>query len=221
MPPFGLWELVSQRSPERGTATERQLTAARYLIGDMPRDAVLGFEAARELLSVRSYIIGMLASLYRQGAQVHPREAIWFVLQEAYRNPAILSAIRKWSGDRFFEDRGPARVGGTRYFNELRTIVEANCRSKKPHEDECLAVRDVELRSHGLSGLLTDKSATIDYFDGDETTTRTISEIQLTSNWPWWAFWLVGAPAFISVDAFCHLRHSHRTFAAMKITRVR
>lgn len=216
MPEHGLWNLVSRRPIEASAASDRQIVAASYLVGDMPDDAILGFETASDLLSVRSYVIGVLANLSRQGPLPHPREAMWWALQEAYINPAALTAIRKWNRDRYFEDRGPARVGGTRHYDYFRDVILANCRSQAPSGAQSIAVRDAELRSHGLGRLLIGK-ATIEYPDGNEITRRAISDIHLSSRWPWWAYWLIRAPSFISVDAFCHLRQDHRTFAAIKI----
>lgn len=217
---FGLWELVSKRPLGDELATVKQKVAARYLIDDMPVDATLGFEAARELLSVRSYVIGLLLSLYKQGAHPHPREAMWWILREAYLQPLIIKTIRKWNKDRYFEDRGPARVGATRHFDELCTIALTYCRASLPSEADCLAVRDAELSDNGLGDLISSNEATIDYRDGDEVTTRYISGIKLTSQWPWWSYLLINPPSFISIEACCHLRGAHRTFAAFKIARV-
>lgn len=220
MPDFGLWKMISQRPVSGDSATDRQTRACRYLIGDMPSNGVIGFDAARELLSVRSYAIGLLANLYRHGSKLHPRETMWWLLHEAYHDPAILKAICLWNKDRYFEDRGPARVGATRHFQQLSAVVVANCSTPMPSESQCIVVRDAALKLHGLGGLVAAKSPTIEYGDGGETTVRTISAITLQSRWPWWSYLLINPPSFISVNAFCHLRREHRTFAAYKITRI-
>lgn len=196
MSAFGLWKMASLRPVEQ-SATDAQLIASRYLIGDMPHDRLLGFETANELLSIRSYTIGLLSNLYRRGCRHHPREAMWWLVREAYRDPAVLQAIRQWSRNRHFEDRGPARVGGTRYFHELSAIVSANCHAPMPSDAQTVAVRNAAMRQSELGGLLECRHATIDYADGDKITTRTISDIQLRSRWPWWSYWLIAAPSFI------------------------
>ncbi|EIZ78252.1 hypothetical protein WSK_3134 [Novosphingobium sp. Rr 2-17] len=218
--PFGLWELVSQR-PFDGPPSDMQLSAARYLIGDMPPNASLGYGAAGELLSVRSYVIGLLASLYGRGGKAHPREAMLWVLREAYQNPPILKGILRWSRNRYFEDRGPTRVSATRYFSELHRVVVENCHTPTPSEIQSIAVRDAELKAFGIGRIINSKSATIHYRNEDEITVRTISDIQLSSSFPWWSYWLIGAPAFMSISGFCHLRNENRTFAARKIQHVR
>lgn len=217
---FGLWEMASLR-PVGECATDAQLIASRYLIGDMPPDGLLGFETANELLSVRSYTIGLLSNLYRRGGQHHPREAMWWILREVYRGPVLLRAILKWNRNRYFEDRGPARVAATRHFGELSTVVLANCHGAMPSDAQSIAVRNTAMRRCRLGELLECRHATIDYADGNEVTTRTISDIELRSRWPWWSYWLIAAPSFISVDAFCHLRKERRTFAANRIVGVR
>jgi hypothetical protein len=214
--PFGLWELVRER-PFIGHATTKQVEAGRYVIGDMPTDAQVGFDVASDLLAVRSYVIGLLDSLYRRGIEAHPREAMWWVVREASRDPLIFAAIRRWSRNRYNEDRGPASVGATRYFDELSRVAIENCRAALPSEIENIAVRNAALRACGLGRLISAASPTIHYRNGGEVTVRMLSDVVLSSRWPWWAYWLIKAPTFISVEAFCHFRNEQRTFSASNI----
>lgn len=217
VPVFGLSSLFDQRPHESAAATQRQQLAARYLIGDLQAAASIDFEAARDLLAVRAYVIGLLISLARQGLRHHPREAMWWVLREVYHDTTILEAIRRWSKDRFLEDRGPPRVGATRFYEPLGQLVRTRCKLPPPTDAECLAVRDEQLCAQGLGALLRKQTPTIVYRDGDDTTTRRLSEVTLHSHWPWWSYWLINAPSFIYINAFCHLRQDYRTFAAFKI----
>lgn len=220
-PPFGLWSLVAKRPNGTLGATERQDRAARYVIGDAPQNGLIASETASELLAVRLYVISLLVKLARDGPSLHPREAMWQVLNAAYRNSAILASIKQWSRDRYCEDRGPPRIGATRCFQELAMVVRGRCLLKPPTIEQDFAVRDKQLSARGLEALISKRSPIIEYCSGPERVVRRLSDVTLTSNWPWWSYWLIDAPSFLTVEAFCHLRKARRTFAAINIVAAR
>jgi hypothetical protein len=214
---FGLWDLVEGRSGAE-PATVEQERAARYLIGDIPDEARLSFEVAHELLSVRSYVVGLLASLERKGAKPHPREAMRVALEAVLNDVAILRSIKAWSRRRYLEDRGPPRVGGTAYAGVIGTVIMDGCRRVRPSQAECLTLANEALRRAGFGALVDSSHVRIVYDSSGELTTRVISDVEMRSDWPDWAAFLINPTTHVTIDAYCHLRRERRTFNLMRVS---
>jgi hypothetical protein len=213
---FGLWRFVEERCGAE-PATTTQERAARYLIGDMPSSARLSFEAAHELLSVRSYVVGLLISLERKQVTPHPREAMSVILDAVLKDEPMLRSILTWSRRRYLQDSGPSRVGGTANAVALSDLVVGNCRLTRPSSAVCTALRDEALRRAGFGSLLDSQRVKIVYDSSGELTTRVISAVELQSGWPDWAAYLIDPASNMTLDAYCHLRGDYRTFNLLRV----
>lgn len=216
---FGLWPLVAERSAG-AHATTAQERAARFVVGDMPTAAVVSFDAAHELLCVRAYIIGLLASLSRKKIHAHPREAMRIVFTAVVENEELLKSIIRWNQRRYSQDPGPARVGATAHAELLGKLVAESCRKRVPTLNEARRVAMDAVREAGLGMLLDAQRVRIVYDGPGERTTREISRLELTSRWPSWAAYLLEPYAFHTLDAFCHLRNEARTFNLRRIVSI-
>lgn len=212
----GLWAIVEGQTGE-GVATPAQLRAVRWLVGNMPEDAVLSGTVAHELLCARSYVVGLLVSLEREGVRPHPIEAMAVVMAELFAEPVMIRAVVAWSGQRFLHERGPARVGATRYAGLLGDRVRHVCRSERPAKRDAVRLTHDRLRQIGLGALVDAARVRIVYDSGGERTSRTITQIELVSLWPTWAAYLIDPSTYMLVDAFCHLRNDRRTFNLMNV----
>jgi hypothetical protein len=187
------------------------------LIGNMPDEAHLSFDVAHELLCARSYVIGLLSNLGHKGVFPHPSEAMFRVLEVLLSTPEMMLAVCKWNRQRYLQERGPARVGGTRYAEALGKIVKADCLSRRPTIAECRMILERRMREAGFGALVDSARAHIIYDSDGEITSRTISKIQLVSGWPQWAVYLIDPTTFMTVSAYCHLRSDGRTFNFLKM----
>lgn len=218
MLPLGLSRLIRDivGDPDSTHAQDR---AIRYLVNDMPPSAGVDGELAHQLLCVRSYVVGLLASLDRKGVAPHPREAMALVLAELLDRPEKMRAITQWSRQRYLEERGPARVGATRYADELGDLASRASRPR-PSPEECRRTRDQHLRVRGLGPLIDHPRVRIVYDSGEGPLPREISEIEFHFDWPDWAAYLIDPSTFATISAYCHLRKDFRTFNLMRISSV-
>lgn len=218
MLPLGLWRLISTRVgfPD---STDNQDRAVRYLVDDMPLSAGVDQKLAHQLLCVRSYVVGLLASLDHKGITPHPREAMALVLAELLDRPEKMQAITRWSRHRYLQERGPARVGATRYAKELGALASRSSRSRPPAE-ECVRLRNQHLRVRGFGRLIDRARVRIVYDSGQGPLPREISQIEFQSDWPDWAAYLIDPSTYATISAYCHLRRDYRTFNLMSILSV-
>lgn len=129
----------------------------------------------------------------------------------------MMRAVVVWSGHRFLHDRGPARVGATRYAGLLSDRVRHVCRSERPPERDTVRLTHDRLRQVKLGALVDAARVRIVYDSGGERTSRVLSDIKLSFLWPTWAAHLIDPSTYMLVDAFCHLRSDRRTFSLMNI----
>lgn len=213
-----LFSIASLLGPTGGDATPAQIQAIRYWIDDWPTDAPISYAIAQRLLSCRSYLIALIAGIERRGRLLDPLEATRVYLDRLGDRPDMVDAIYKWGADRWREDRGPPRVGGTVHAEELRAHLLRWCTQPPPSQQALRTMLRNRLSQAGLTALVDHCRLTLTYDSSGEITKRVVSDFTLRSAWPEWSVIFLDPLGFTwHLDGYCHLRSERRTFSLGRV----